>query len=104
MTGAQDAAELISAAQCAGSPARVWDRLAEVGSQTRETLADLPGWEVADAPDNGRQLGIVRQLWLFWRPKLTNDRDRRLAGGCFTAASAGAGAVSGAAAGPGRRE
>ena len=32
-------------------PARIWDRLAEVGGQTRETLAGLPGWEVADAPD-----------------------------------------------------
>jgi len=32
-------------------PARIWDRLAEVGRQTRETLADLPGWKVADAPD-----------------------------------------------------
>jgi len=32
-------------------PARIWDRLAEVGRQTRETLAGLPGWEVADAPD-----------------------------------------------------
>ena len=29
-------------------PARIWDRLAEVGRQTRGTLADLPGWEVAD--------------------------------------------------------
>lgn len=30
-------------------PARVWDRLAEVGGLTREALAGLPGWEVADA-------------------------------------------------------
>ena len=32
-------------------PARVWDRLAAVGRQTRETLAGLPGWAVADAVD-----------------------------------------------------
>ena len=32
-------------------PARIWERLAEVGRQTRQTLADLPGWKVADAPD-----------------------------------------------------
>ena len=32
-------------------PARVWDRLAAVGRQTREALAGLPGWEVADAVD-----------------------------------------------------
>jgi pyridoxal 5-phosphate dependent beta-lyase len=31
----------------AAGPARVWDRLAAVGRQTRETLADLPGWAVA---------------------------------------------------------
>jgi hercynylcysteine S-oxide lyase len=30
-------------------PARVWDRLAAVGRQTREALAGLPGWAVADA-------------------------------------------------------
>src|SRR5205085_8390330 len=27
-------------------PERVWRRLAEVGSRTREALADLPGWSV----------------------------------------------------------
>ena len=32
-------------------PARVWDRLATVGRQTREALAGLPGWAVADAVD-----------------------------------------------------
>ncbi len=32
-------------------PAQVWDRLAAVGRQTREALAGLPGWEVADAVD-----------------------------------------------------
>jgi hercynylcysteine S-oxide lyase len=31
----------------AAGPPRVWDRLAAVGRQTRETLADLPGWAVA---------------------------------------------------------
>ncbi len=30
-------------------PARVWARLAAVGRQTREALAGLPGWAVADA-------------------------------------------------------
>ncbi|HEY1625772.1 MAG TPA: aminotransferase class V-fold PLP-dependent enzyme [Streptosporangiaceae bacterium] len=28
----------------------VWQRLAEVGTQTREALADLPGWSVVPAP------------------------------------------------------
>ena len=41
-------------------PARVWDRLAEVGGQTRETLAGLPGWEVADAPDAGSAIVGLR--------------------------------------------
>jgi hercynylcysteine S-oxide lyase len=31
-------------------PPRIWQRLAEVGRQTRQTLADLPGWSVAAAP------------------------------------------------------
>jgi pyridoxal 5-phosphate dependent beta-lyase len=31
----------------AAGPARVWDRLAAVGRQTREALADLPAWSVA---------------------------------------------------------
>ena len=30
-------------------PDRVWRSLAAVGRQTRETLADLPGWAVVDA-------------------------------------------------------
>ena len=38
-------------------PARVWDRLAEVGRLTREALAGLPGWAVADAP--GTRSAIV---------------------------------------------
>ena len=41
-------------------PARVWDRLAEVGRQTRETLAALPGWEVADAPAAGSAIVGLR--------------------------------------------
>lgn len=32
----------------ATGPPLIWDRLAEVGRQTREALADLPGWSVAD--------------------------------------------------------
>src|SRR5439155_18295801 len=32
-------------------PERVWARLAEVGRQTREALAGLPGWAVADPVD-----------------------------------------------------
>jgi hercynylcysteine S-oxide lyase len=31
-------------------PEAVWRRLAEVGSQTRQALADLPGWTVVPAP------------------------------------------------------
>ncbi|HLK76398.1 MAG TPA: hypothetical protein VKU77_22445, partial [Streptosporangiaceae bacterium] len=30
----------------AAGPSRVWDRLAAVGHQTREALADLPAWSV----------------------------------------------------------
>jgi hercynylcysteine S-oxide lyase len=32
-------------------PSLIWARLAEVGRQTREVLADLPGWAVADPVD-----------------------------------------------------
>ena len=32
----------------AAGPTLIWARLAEVGRQTREALADLPGWAVAD--------------------------------------------------------
>ena len=32
----------------AAGPERIWARLAEVGRQTREALAGLPGWAVAD--------------------------------------------------------
>jgi len=35
----------------AAGPGRVADRLAEVGRQTRQTLAGLPGWAVADPLD-----------------------------------------------------
>jgi len=43
-------------------PARIWDRLAEVGRQTRETLAGLPGWEVADAPDARSAIVALRAV------------------------------------------
>jgi hercynylcysteine S-oxide lyase len=33
----------------AAGPERVWQRLAEVGDQTREALADVPGWAVVPA-------------------------------------------------------
>jgi len=32
-------------------PPLIWDRLAQAGRQTRETLADLPGWAVTDPVD-----------------------------------------------------
>jgi pyridoxal 5-phosphate dependent beta-lyase len=41
-------------------PARVWRRLAQVGHQTRETLADLPGWAVADPADAGSAITALR--------------------------------------------
>ena len=41
-------------------PARIWARLAEVGGQTREALADVPGWAVADAPDAPSAIVAVR--------------------------------------------
>ena len=52
-------------------PALVWGRLAEVGRQTREALAGLPGWAVADPVDapsaivalratNGQDVGKTR--------------------------------------------
>ena len=55
----------------AAGPSRVWARLAEVGRQTREALAGLPGWAVADpvaAPSaivalratNGQDIGKTR--------------------------------------------
>jgi pyridoxal 5-phosphate dependent beta-lyase len=55
----------------AAGPSRVWARLAEVGRQTREALAGLPGWAVADpvaAPSaivalratNGQDIGKAR--------------------------------------------
>jgi len=55
----------------AAGPSRVWARLAEVGKQTREALAGLPGWAVADpvaAPSaivalratNGQDIGKTR--------------------------------------------
>jgi len=55
----------------AAGPDRVWARLAEVGRQTREALAGLPGWAVADPVDarsaivalratNGQDIGKTR--------------------------------------------
>jgi pyridoxal 5-phosphate dependent beta-lyase len=41
-------------------PARVWRRLAEVGRQTRETLADLPGWSVVDPAEAGSAITALR--------------------------------------------
>ena len=41
-------------------PARVWDRLAEVGRQTREALADLPGWSVAPPAGAGSAITALR--------------------------------------------
>ena len=41
-------------------PARVWRRLAEVGRQTRETLADLSGWSVVDPADAGSAITALR--------------------------------------------
>jgi pyridoxal 5-phosphate dependent beta-lyase len=42
----QAAAEYLDA-----GPSRIWARLAEAGRQTREALADLPGWALADPVD-----------------------------------------------------
>jgi hercynylcysteine S-oxide lyase len=41
-------------------PPLLWHRLAEVGRQTRETLADLPGWSVLDQPDAGSAITALR--------------------------------------------
>jgi len=41
-------------------PPLVWKRLAEVGRQTRETLADLPGWSVVGSPDAGSAITALR--------------------------------------------
>ena len=41
-------------------PPRVWQRLAEVGRQTRETLADLPGWSVVDPANPGSAITALR--------------------------------------------
>ena len=44
----------------AAGPARVWDRLAAVGRQTREALADLPGWAVVGPADAGSAITALR--------------------------------------------
>jgi len=44
----------------AAGPARVWDRLAAVGRQTRQALADLPGWTVAGPAGAGSAITALR--------------------------------------------
>ena len=44
----------------AAGPDRVWGRLGAVGRQTREALAGLPGWAVADAVDAGSAIVALR--------------------------------------------
>ena len=44
----------------AAGPARVWDRLAEVGRQTRDALADLPGWSVVPPAGAGSAITALR--------------------------------------------
>ena len=44
----------------AAGPARIWDRLAAVGRQTRDTLADLPGWAVAGPADAESAITALR--------------------------------------------
>jgi pyridoxal 5-phosphate dependent beta-lyase len=41
-------------------PPRVWARLAEVGRQTRRTLAGLPGWAVEGSADAGSAITALR--------------------------------------------
>ncbi len=41
-------------------PPRVWQRLAQVGRQTRETLADLPGWQLMGPVDAGSAITALR--------------------------------------------
>jgi len=43
-------------------PPRICARLAEVGRQTREALAGLPGWAVADAADAGSAIVALRAM------------------------------------------
>ena len=44
----------------AAGPDRVWRRLASVGRQTREALADLPGWTVVGPADAGSAITALR--------------------------------------------
>jgi pyridoxal 5-phosphate dependent beta-lyase len=41
-------------------PPLLWRRLAQVGGQTRESLADLPGWAVVDPVDAGSAITALR--------------------------------------------
>jgi hercynylcysteine S-oxide lyase len=43
-------------------PARVWERLAAVGRQTREALAGLPGWAVVGAVDAASAITALRAV------------------------------------------
>lgn len=45
--------------QQTGPPA-IWQRLAEVGTLTREAVGDLPGWQVADPPGAGLAITALR--------------------------------------------
>jgi pyridoxal 5-phosphate dependent beta-lyase len=46
----------------AAGPSRIWDRLAAVGRQTRETLADLPAWSVTAPAGAGSAITALRPL------------------------------------------
>ncbi len=41
-------------------PARIWQRLAQVGVHTRQVLSDLPGWEVVDPPEASSAITALR--------------------------------------------
>lgn len=60
----------------AADPARVQGRLAQVGRQTRQLLADLPGWSVAGQIDS---LSAITALWPEAGQDVTAVRDRLLA-------------------------
>lgn len=41
-------------------PCTVWQRLAQVGLRTRETLSGLPGWQVVDGPEAQGAISALR--------------------------------------------
>jgi hercynylcysteine S-oxide lyase len=43
-------------------PARIWQRLAEVGQQTRQALADVPGWTIAAPAAAASTFGRIPRL------------------------------------------